>query len=193
MTGFNNERWLPVVGFEGLYDVSSFGRVRRSLTARGPGSTPGRIRSLWTSSTTGYPETVLYLPPRIPYRRTVHSLAAEAFLGPCPPGMEVLHGDGDRTNNVLGNLRYGTRSENHRQAYADGRAVAGNAGRLGEANAAAKLTADGVRAIRATFRPGRSGNAQELAARFNVSATLIRSVANRKIWRHVRDAEKDPS
>src|SRR5882757_125869 len=100
------ERWRPVVGFPN-YDVSDFGRVRRALTARGPGSTPGRVRRQSISSTTGYPMLTLYLPPRRPFWRTVHSLTAETFIGPCPPGQEVLHGDGNRANNHLSNLRYG--------------------------------------------------------------------------------------
>jgi hypothetical protein len=42
----------------------------------------------------------------------VHRLMAIAFLGEPPPGCEVCHNDGDGTNNVLSNIRWGTRSEN---------------------------------------------------------------------------------
>lgn len=42
----------------------------------------------------------------------IHQIVLEAFCGPCPDGMEVLHGNGIRTDNRLSNLRYGTRSEN---------------------------------------------------------------------------------
>lgn len=45
-------------------------------------------------------------------REYVHRLVLAAFVGPCPEGMEVCHSDGDPTNNVLGNLRYGTHGEN---------------------------------------------------------------------------------
>jgi hypothetical protein len=43
----------------------------------------------------------------------VHVLVAAAFLGPCPDGQEVRHLDGDKLNNCLDNLIYGTRSENN--------------------------------------------------------------------------------
>src|SRR5690606_38480338 len=41
-----------------------------------------------------------------------HVLVAEAFIGPRPEGAECLHGDGDHTNNMVSNLRWGTKSEN---------------------------------------------------------------------------------
>lgn len=42
----------------------------------------------------------------------VHRLVMAAFVGPPPEGMQVCHNDGDPKNNRLGNLRYGTPSEN---------------------------------------------------------------------------------
>lgn len=42
----------------------------------------------------------------------VHRLILEAFVGPCPEGMEACHNDGDRGNNRLNNLRWDTRSAN---------------------------------------------------------------------------------
>lgn len=50
----------------------------------------------------------------------VHRLVLEAFVGPCPAGMEVLHINGVRDDNRLENLRYGTRSENMRDALRHG-------------------------------------------------------------------------
>lgn len=47
-----------------------------------------------------------------PRHHQIHRLVLRAFVGPCPEGMEVLHADDDPMNNNLGNLRYGTRSEN---------------------------------------------------------------------------------
>lgn len=41
-----------------------------------------------------------------------HRIVAEAFLGLPAPGMETLHLDGVRDNNVLENLKWGTHSEN---------------------------------------------------------------------------------
>lgn len=50
----------------------------------------------------------------------VHRLVAAAFLGPCPPGMQVRHGDGTRDNNQIGNLCYGSPRDNTQDAMRDG-------------------------------------------------------------------------
>lgn len=47
----------------------------------------------------------------------VHQLVLLAFVGPCPKGQEVLHINGDPKDNRLSNLRYGTRSQNIKDAY----------------------------------------------------------------------------
>jgi len=44
--------------------------------------------------------------------RSVHSLVAEAFIGPRPDGQQVRHLDGDGVNNRRGNLAYGTAKDN---------------------------------------------------------------------------------
>lgn len=50
----------------------------------------------------------------------VHRLVMEAFVGPCPEGLEVLHWDDNPANNHLSNLRYGTRSENVKDRVRNG-------------------------------------------------------------------------
>jgi HNH endonuclease/NUMOD4 motif len=44
-----------------------------------------------------------------------HQAVAYAWLGPCPPGMEVDHKDEDRQNNHVGNLAYVTHRANCRR------------------------------------------------------------------------------
>lgn len=46
------------------------------------------------------------------YMLKVHRLVLEAFIGPCPPGCEGCHNDGDPTNNRLENLRWDTHAAN---------------------------------------------------------------------------------
>ena len=50
----------------------------------------------------------------------VHKLVLEAFVGPCPLGKESLHGPKGRLCNEIGNLSYGTHSENCRDKARDG-------------------------------------------------------------------------
>jgi len=122
------ERWLPVPGYEGLYEVSSHGGIR-SLDRTVPIDVPGRrsyvarrrgrmLRQTPTGS--GYLAVSLSRGPTQTKTWTVHTLVALAFIGPRPPGHEVCHNDGNPMNNNLSNLRYDTISGNRRDAVEHG-------------------------------------------------------------------------
>lgn len=109
-----DEVWKPVVGWESRYEVSSLGRVRALPMPgwRGCVFHNGRYRVLVQDvggRAKNYRRVQLYNPPRHAY---VHHLMAEAFLGPRPAGVLVLHKDDNGFNNVIDNLRYGDRDEN---------------------------------------------------------------------------------
>jgi hypothetical protein len=63
------------------------------------------------ASLTGYLQVSLYRDLKR-FRKYVHQIVLETFVGPCPPGLECRHLDGDKTNNAAINLAWGTRSEN---------------------------------------------------------------------------------
>lgn len=110
------ETWKPIAGYEGSYEVSDHGRVRsldRIVTgANGiPMRISGRIRRPGTHIRSGHKQIILRANGEL-FGRFVHRLVLEAFVGPCPEGMECCHNDGNPANNRLENLRWGTRSEN---------------------------------------------------------------------------------
>ena len=114
----SRETWRPVVGYEGLYSVSSYGRVRsEERLVRAEGRTQSahwrrygeRILKIDHPSQR-YPVVVL----SAQFKVRVHILVAEAFIGPCPNGQEVRHLDDDPKNNHLNNLAYGTHADNGR-------------------------------------------------------------------------------
>lgn len=165
------ERWLPVVGWEGLYEVSDLGRVR-SLPRTEPwrqGPKNGRILA-GTVNSTGAPVVMLRDSPRKRYV-LIYVLVAEAFIGPCPSGMEVRHRDDDRLNTRLTNLVYGTRGENLTDAARNGK------------HPTAKLTVSKVRDIRRRFAAGESQTA--LAPEYGVRPATIQAVVSRRNWKHV--------
>ena len=102
-----DEIWLPVVGYEGFYDVSDLARIRSVPRQR----TRGRILKQHPSGLDGRLNVTLSR-----YGKTaskmVHRLVGEAFLGPLPPGLETRHLDGNCLNNAAYNLAYGTHEEN---------------------------------------------------------------------------------
>lgn len=105
------ERWLPVAGWEGRYEVSDHGRVRS--VDRPPGGDPrrpkrGRVLKPRPAGRAGYGE--VSLSGRVP--RYVHTLVAEAFIGPRPSGMECCHNNGDHRDNRALNLRWDTHGNN---------------------------------------------------------------------------------
>lgn len=112
------ENWKPVVGYEGLYEVSDHGRVRsmprevRTTNQHGPVVRQYRGRELnLTRHTNGYLRAGLSKDGKVTVKY-VHRLVLEAFEGPCPPGHECCHWDDDPTNNRIDNLRWDTPVEN---------------------------------------------------------------------------------
>ena len=105
------ERWLPVVGYEGLYEISDSGRARSLNRRDGRGwKIKGRILAL-RALPKGYLRVQLH---RNGKARDVyiHTLVLEAFVEPRPKGMETRHIDGNPANNALENLEWGTALEN---------------------------------------------------------------------------------
>lgn len=111
-----DEHWLPVVGYEGLYDVSDHGRVWSYGRNAVRGSHLYRVGEgivvplLFEGR---YWRVRLYRDEELTVRR-VHQLVLEAFDGPCPEGQESCHGPKGGLDNHRTNLRWDTRSENLR-------------------------------------------------------------------------------
>lgn len=95
------ERWLPVPGYEGLYQVSDAGRIRGRR---------GLLRS-WVTAKGGHLRVALSA-NGVRKDFYIHRLALLAFAGEPGPGQECRHLDGDPSNNRLSNLAWGTVSEN---------------------------------------------------------------------------------
>lgn len=103
------ERWLPIQGWPG-YFISDLGRVKSQRPRWGGDRTPRFLSPGYGGG--GYATVVLTSDVRPNRTHNVHSLVAEAFIGPRPDGLEVRHLDGDPANCQLSNLRHGTPSEN---------------------------------------------------------------------------------
>ena len=106
------EEWRPVVEYEGMFEVSSHGRVRsldRTIT-RKDGVTArlrGQMFNPYLSHDNYYRVVLRGQGVR------VHTLVLEAFVGPRPDGYVACHNDGDGSNNHVSNLRWDTYSSNN--------------------------------------------------------------------------------
>jgi hypothetical protein len=111
-------------------------------------------------------------------KRYMHRLVLEAAVGPCPPGMEGRHINGNRHDNRATNLIWGTHSRNERDKVAHGTAPRGSR------NGQAKLTWDQARQIRAL---GQAGAVQRrIAEQFNVSLMTINRIVRGESWQEAR-------
>lgn len=120
-----DERWLPIPGYEGFYEVSDHGRVRSlaRVVLRSDGVLQpykGRVLSPGRKKLTEHLFVILCGADKRHRNQQVHRLVLFAFVGPAPPGMVCCHWDDDPTNNHLGNLRWDTRRENVKDAIRNG-------------------------------------------------------------------------
>ena len=180
---FENEIWKPVVGYEDKYEVSNKGRVRSLPYKRTSFNgrvmceftvTPKVLNPYRTGRGQGYPTVCL-----LRKNHKVHRLVARAFI-PNPDNLpEVNHIDGDKSNNCVENLEWVTTLENSIHSHKNGLKP------TGERVPGSKLTAEQVKEIRATYRPGVRGfGAKSLARKFGVSDAQIRRILSGKKWRY---------
>lgn len=122
------EVWKDIKGYEGIYQVSNYSRVRSFRKGT------DRIMAQ-TSGTWGYLVVNIDKTPKL-----VHRLVAEAFIPNPENKIEVNHINGDKFDNLISNLEWATPSENIRHAIATG---------------LNKYTADKMRKVRQFDREGR--------------------------------------
>jgi hypothetical protein len=173
------ERWAPALGHHGLYEVSSFGRVRRSSASRmAPAGYILKSRLTWD----GYVEYGLCRRQRY-WHVKAHRLVALAFLGPPPfPGAHVAHSDGDKTNNHVSNLRWATPAENEADKRRHGTKRGAHPG---EGHHRAKLTVAIVQRMR---RQAVAGSALPAIARqFGVAKTTAYQAIVGQTWTTVTE------
>ena len=160
------EVWRPVVGYEGLYAVSSLGNVRsiRSSRLLSPTESDGYL--LVTLCGVGRQK-----------RRLVSGIVCEAFHGPRPPGHHAGHRNGDKKNNSRRNVQWITPVQNAADKVIHGTAP------IGEKHGGAKLTEKKVLEIRRRSAAGASDT--ELARAYAVSRASINFIKRGVTWSHV--------
>ena len=106
----SNEEWKDILGFEGIYQASNFGRVKslERIDARG---NRAKERILKAKLVCGYYQVCL-CKQSIKKTYLVHRLVWEAFNGQIPENMQINHINEIKSDNRLSNLNLMTAKEN---------------------------------------------------------------------------------
>lgn len=157
------ETWKPVVGYEGVYEVSDCGRVK--TVASGKIKTPTDQKSrlvclLWRNN-------------RAKCAR-IHRLVLEAFVGKAPSKHECCHNDGNYRNNNLSNLRWDTAAENQADRVKHGTS------NRGERCGSAKLKVAQAQAIRLDPRTHR-----EISRDYGIGSAQVSRIKTGARWAHL--------
>jgi hypothetical protein len=181
--------WLPVVGYEGFYEVSNRGQVRsvyrrvRCDDNRERG-VPAKV--LTPAYIDGYAYVSLNA-TSIGKRKSeaVHRIVAPAFLGKRPSAKhQINHKNSIRSDNRAENLEWVTAEENSHHARDKGRLV------HGEAHHFAVLSRENVEDIHRRTQAGE--RRQALADEYGVSYCTIDAILAGRVWKHLlpRDYER---
>jgi hypothetical protein len=182
------EIWKDIKGYEGYYQVSNHGRVKsvtRTIIASDnkPYCFKGKLIKLQGNR---YQSIVVSKKSNLK-NLDVHRLVLEAFVGPCPDGMECCHSDGNGQNNNVNNLRWDTREGNIADKKKHGTTGLGKPklSIRGELHYCSKLTENDVRIIREMHSRGL--HVLDIWKHFTkVTLAAINHVVKGHSWTHVK-------
>lgn len=167
------EQWKSIKKTNGLYEISSHGRIRRALP--GVNATVGQIIKPRANGW-GYNSVNLSNGEGRRVQICIHVLVAELFIGPRPAKHVVNHKDGIKTNNRIDNLEYVTPGGNLKHAYATGLRNT-----KGERHARVKLTEQDVREIRSLYSVQKI-SIERIAKRYGVASGTIHNITSGRNW-----------
>jgi len=165
-----NEIWKPIKGYEGLYEISSLGRVKSFKRIK------TRILKLCNSN--GYLSVSLIDKNKVYKTFKIHRLVAINFIDNPENKEQVNHKNGIKSDNNLHNLEWCTPSENQIHANKTGLSNPPK----GEKHHKSKLTEPEVRWILQNYQKGLG---KVFAEKFKVSRNQIILIINKKAWKHV--------
>jgi hypothetical protein len=173
-----NEIWLPIKGYEGLYECSSLGRIKSlPRIASNNQPFPGGIRKQFIDPRPGYGYLNVGLNINGKKRsKCVHRIIAIAFLGLPSMSLDVNHINGIKTDNRIENLEWLSRSENIKHSFKLGLSKI-----HGMYSRNKKLNTEKVAEIRQKYLP-RKYSFRMLGREYGVSEATIRQIVNMESW-----------
>lgn len=179
--------WKSIKGYEGIYEVSSAGKVKslsRRIKNKGGRSHVSKERILkpyLNKRGKGYYSVILIDANGNKKNKTVHRLVAEAFI-PNPNNLrDVDHIDDCTTNNKVSNLQWLSSGDNTRKSF-----------KISQRMGRAKLTSKNVKVIRWFLANTKLTN-KVIASLYNVSPSRVSEIKTGKIWTHITEVPACPA
>lgn len=176
----NKETWKDIKGYEGLYSISTNGRVKRlardRIIATGVNK-PLKEKEIKTfEGKLGYIHVNLWKNGKMKQHR-IHRLIMLAHTKKPKDKNVINHIDGDKTNNKLQNLEWCTYKENTIHAYKTGLAK----GKKGIENSQGRLTNEEVISMRKLYSTG-NYTQKEIGEIYGISRRHAGDIVNEKRW-----------
>lgn len=166
------ENWLPIPGYEGLYEASNTGLVR----AIGPKwKTRGFKMKDQTACPKGYLDVSLTKNGKLKKYRS-HRIIAMTFIPNPQNKPQINHKNKNKKDNRVENLEWCTNAENQTHSYMNGRIA-----RTGPDANATKLDTIQVLTVIECLR-SKCISKNDIAAYFNISAPVIRHINTGTHW-----------
>ena len=173
------EQWVLVNGTDRYY-VSNMGRLA-TLSWKSKSILNGQVKVFTPAlDANGYYRTMILLDGKFKTIK-MHRLVADHWVVNQFNKPQVNHNNHDRTDNRAENLEWVTHRENIDHMMTHGRQAMNN----GTKNGMSKLNEDIVRQIRSDYKP-HIVMAKDLAKKYEVSLTTIKSILRRKTWASVK-------
>lgn len=162
------EEWKDLPGYEGSYQVSNEGRIK-SL----PKKWQPRYKILkYRMQNKGY-ASIVFCINQVRVYKLVHVLVASLFIKNDIDGLEVNHRDGDKWNNRVSNLEWGTHQANAEHAFRTGLNK-----NFGENHHNSKITPEIVRDILCSAR-----SSAEMAQKYGIQSSVVCAIRKGKSWK----------
>lgn len=182
LENYDGEIWLDLVGFEGIYKISNYGRIKRLQREWRSGRNGSQRKSLSESIVkqrrlkSGYVKTTL-CKDGVKKSYSVHILVAKTFIPNPENKPQVNHKDMNKENNMVENLEWNTAKENvahcRKNKYIDNHAKTRNK----------KIDKSLALTIREYYNTHKNKSHREISKEFNVSYYTVKNIISGRFYK----------
>lgn len=173
------EQWKDIKGYEGIYQISDFGRVKSLAKAWSVGKKGDTILKSG-SHKQGYRNVTLCV-DKVKSVKLVHRLVASHYCKNENNYKIVNHLDSVTNNNFKNNLEWTTYTGNAIHGFNFGFRI----GRKGSSHHNVKLTELEILEIKKVYKTGNYSQ-KKVADLFKISQTHVQRIISGKRWNHIK-------